>query len=112
MKQDTRKTILTCPSRDELAAAEASCGKPTNVVLLILVLPIFFSSFALCHFLVFIWKPLNAGGGTQGSGSCREPAKYCLTFVCWTPHHLSLLLGVVVVDFSEAKFRLERHSLH
>ena len=27
-------------------------------------------------------------------------------------HHLSLLLGVVVVDFSEAKFRLERHSFH
>ena len=41
-----------------------------------------------------------------------ENLQNIVTFVRWTPHHLSLLLGVVVVDFSEAKFRLERHSLH
>ena len=64
--------IATCPSRDELAAAEASCGKPAQC-----------SSHSFLHFFLHFfyvigrnsYKPLSAGGGTQASGSCPVPAR-------------------------------------
>ena len=63
--------IATCPSRDELAAAEASCGKPAQCS------SHYFLSFSSFYHVILrnSYKPLSAGGGTQASGSCPVPAK-------------------------------------